>query len=176
MHRTQPSNTTARAGPDTARIVVGVDGTPSSVAALRWAARLAGALDLGIDAVTVWEYAGRQHSYTVTPEGDYPRDDASHRLIDAAEAVFGTDRPARLRLLVHSGRSPIRTLLDASRDAELLVLGSRGHSGVTGVLLGSVSAACAERARCPVLVVHEEDETAFAATRPSPPATVRWDR
>ena len=164
MHQPQPSNaaTTVRTGPDTARIVVGVDGTPSSVAALRWAARLAGALDLGIDAVTVWEYAARQHSYAISPGGDYPRDDASHRLIEVADAAFGAVRPARLRLLVHSGHSPIKVLLEASRGAELLVLGSRGHSGVTGVLLGSVSAACAERADCPVLVVHEKDGTAFA--------------
>jgi nucleotide-binding universal stress UspA family protein len=48
-------------------------------------------------------------------------------------------------------------LIDASKGAEMLVIGSRGHSGLAGVLLGSVSMACAERASCPVLVMHGED-------------------
>ena len=45
-------------------------------------------------------------------------------------------------------------LIDASEGAEMLVVGSRGHGGVVGLLLGSVSSACAEKAHCPVLVVH----------------------
>jgi nucleotide-binding universal stress UspA family protein len=47
-----------------------------------------------------------------------------------------------------------RALLDASDTAELLVVGSRGHGGFTGVLVGSVSQQCVHHAKCPVVVVH----------------------
>jgi nucleotide-binding universal stress UspA family protein len=45
-------------------------------------------------------------------------------------------------------------LIDASATADLLIVGSRGHGGFVGLLLGSVSAACAESAHCPVLIMH----------------------
>jgi nucleotide-binding universal stress UspA family protein len=56
-------------------------------------------------------------------------------------------------------------LLDVSTGAQMLVVGSHGHGGFAGLLLGSVSAACAEHARCPVLVVHDR----LAAPPPHPP-------
>ena len=62
-------------------------------------------------------------------------------------------RPARLQATVADG-SPAKTLLQISEGARMLVVGSRGHGGFTGLLLGSVSAACTEHAHCPVLVVH----------------------
>jgi nucleotide-binding universal stress UspA family protein len=135
------------------RVVVGVDGSASSVAALRWAGRVAAALGAEIDVVTVWEYAGTHPDVTLVA-GGAQRDDAMRRVESAAAEVFGDDRPVGTRLLVLSGNSPAKTLIEASRDAEMLVLGSRGHGGFVGLLLGSVSAACAEHASCPVVVVH----------------------
>ena len=69
------------------------------------------------------------------------------------DQVFGAHRPQDLRLVVREGY-PAHVLIEASKDAALLVVGSRGHGGFVGLLLGSVSANCAERANCPVVVVH----------------------
>ena len=137
------------------RIVVGVDGSPSSVDALRWAARMGAALGREIDVVTVWEYAAA-HADTSVLQADTPEDDATGRLETAASQVFGAERPSGLRLVVRSGHSPAKVLLEASHGAEMLVLGSRGHGGFVGLLLGSVSAACTAHASCPVVVVHAE--------------------
>ena len=142
---------------DSARIVVGVDGSPSSVLALQWAAKVGAALGRELDAVTVWEYAAEHEKVSVVTD-DVGRDDAARRLETAVARAFGTDRPSGLRLVVRSGHSPAKVLIDASRDAEMLVVGSRGHGGFAGLLLGSVSGACAEHASCPVVVVHRGAE------------------
>lgn len=71
---------------------------------------------------------------------------------ETLDEVFGSQRPPGLTVVVEQG--PARNvLLDASDGAEMLV-GSRGHGGFVGLLLGSVSAACAEHAHCPVVVIH----------------------
>ncbi len=150
----QQSGQPAEAAPEQPRIVVGVDGSPSSLEALGWAARMGAALGREIDVVTVWEYAAAHTDTSVLEEG--AEDDAAHRLETAASRVFGTDRPSGLRLVVRSGHSPAKVLLEASHGAEMLVLGSRGHGGFVGLLLGSVSAACTAHAGCPVVVVHAE--------------------
>lgn len=143
--------------PTPGRVVVGVDGSSSSLAALRWAARVGSTLGLEIDATTSWEYPA---SYAmVGAVGDWNPQADAHTLVDRALAeAFGGTRPAGLRTLVRSGR-PAPVLLEASHHAELLVVGSRGHGGFAGLLLGSVSAQCAAHARCPVVVVHGETAT-----------------
>ncbi|OZC75284.1 hypothetical protein CH251_11015 [Rhodococcus sp. 06-462-5] len=77
-------------------------------------------------------------------------------LAEATAAAFGTDLPAGLKQVARQG-SAAKALLEASHDAEILVVGSRGHGGFVGLLLGSVSSQCAEHAHCPVLVVHSRD-------------------
>ena len=69
------------------------------------------------------------------------------------EAVLGADRPADFETVIVEG-NPAEVLVHRSEGARVLVVGSRGHGGFAGLLLGSVSSACAERAHCPVLVVH----------------------
>ena len=82
-----------------------------------------------------------------------PIADATKCLTDSVDEVFGAERPVGLRMLVREGL-PAKVLLDESKGAIMLIVGSRGHGGFSGLLLGSVSATCAEHAKCPVLVVH----------------------
>ena len=134
------------------RIVVGVDGSPSSKAALRWAARLAAATGASIQATIAWEYP-ETYGWPVGWNEWHPEVDAAKVIQDTVDAVFGPERPTSLETVVSEGHAR-DVLLAASEGALMLVVGSRGHGGFAGMLLGSVSAACAEHARCPVLVVH----------------------
>lgn len=136
----------------TPRIVVGVDGSDGSKDALRWAADLARLLHARIDAVATWELPAGvlaralPQSFSLEPE-------IQQVLDDSVSAVFGSDRPTGLRLKVLQGPAAT-TLVTVSEGALMLVVGSRGLGGFAGLLLGSVSARVAERASCPVLVVH----------------------
>lgn len=136
------------------RIVVGVDGSPCSILALQRAGRIAEALKVGIDALSTWQYPSYMGEGFV--DEVHPDSDAEQFLSDSITAAFGTDTPSDLRKLVVQG-SPSKVLVDVSRQAEMLVVGSRGHGGFVGLLLGSVSAQCADHAHCPVLVVHSRD-------------------
>jgi nucleotide-binding universal stress UspA family protein len=135
------------------RIVVGVDGSESSKQALRWAARLSAAESSHIEAITAWDYPQAYNS-PVDPNWR-PDLDAEMILDDTLREVFGDDRPAGLDPIVRHG-PPRTVLIDASEGAELLIVGSRGHGGFAGLLLGSVSSACSEHAHCPVLVLHDK--------------------
>jgi len=135
-----------------ARIVVGVDGSEQSRLALGWALRLADAAGASIDAVTSWHFPASL-GWGYATEGWNPEADATKCLTDSVDETFGAERPAGLRLLVREGL-PAKVLLDESKGATMLMVGSRGHGGFTGLLLGSVSARCAELATCPVLIVH----------------------
>lgn len=135
------------------RIVVGVDGSDSSIDALREAVVVATALGGTIQAVGAWHHPATLEAYY--PAGECsPEHDASEILASAAKAVFADDVPDWFSWTVRQG-TPAHVLIDASKDARLLIVGSRGHGGVVGLLLGSVSAACAERAHCPVLIMHK---------------------
>jgi len=135
------------------KIVVGLDGSERSVAALRRAAALAEALGARIELVAVWQYPA-------IAGGGYPVDAelfeswARDSVVEAKGKVWGAEPPATLTALVRNG-APARVLIEESRDAEMLVVGSRGHGGFAGLMMGSVSMAVAEHAKCPVLVVHD---------------------
>lgn len=138
---------------DTDRIIVGVDGSPSSIAALRYAARLARVLDAPLEAITTWVYPPYV-DYALL--GDWsPQEHARAALDEAVTAAFGGTPPERFTATTLPG-SPADALIGASKDAQMLVLGSRGHGGFAGLLLGSVSNACAAHARCPVLILRAD--------------------
>lgn len=138
-------------------IVVGVDGSPASQQALRWARFLTDATNSPLAVVSVWDPAGgygwAAGSWAAMPSDWNPSLEAKRGLELTLDAVFGAKRPAGLKSGVMEG-NVARVLLEVTRGARMLVVGSRGHGGFAGLLLGSVSSACAEHATCPVLVVH----------------------
>lgn len=136
-----------------ARIVVGVDGSDQSKLALRWAAKLAPGLGASIHAIAVWQIPTSLEWGAVSYNWDLAAETEA-ALAKAVDDVFA-ERPPHLRLDVRQGNAA-QVLLALSEDATVLVVGSRGHGGFKGLLLGSVSAKCAEHAHCPVLVVHGE--------------------
>lgn len=142
---------------DSDRIVVGVDGSEPSKHALRWGQSLAHMTGMHVEAVAAWElftgWGALGAGWAAMPADWNPGDDAEQALAATVDDVFGGQRPPGLRTVVREG-NPARVLLEASKGARVLVVGSRGHGGFAGLLLGSVSAACAEHAGCPVLVVH----------------------
>ena len=142
------------------RVVVGVDGSPPSRHALQWARFMARALDARIDAVTVWEISAVVAS--AAWDDDWaPEKEAVANLQATVAEVLGSEATTPIREIVRNG-STAAELVQASEGAQLLILGSRGHGGFRGLLLGSVSATCAAHARCPVLIVHGD-------TPPPPP-------
>ncbi|MFF9392541.1 universal stress protein [Streptomyces griseoluteus] len=138
------------------RIVVGVDGSESSKQALRWALRQAEVTGSALEAVTAWEYPQLYGSLGWMPplseeEVDFERI-ARHVLLDAVKEVAGPEPSVEMRTTVAFG-PPTSVLLEASKGASLLVLGSRGHGGFTEALLGSVGQHCTHHATCPVVII-----------------------
>ncbi|MGX4694037.1 universal stress protein [Streptomyces sp. JNUCC 63] len=139
------------------RVVVGVDGSPSSYAALRWAAGYARLVDGSVEAIRAWDtpsFVGRSGP-VVDPDFDLQQ--ARERFGEALHGVFGDDRPASLETRLVEG-DPSEVLIRASEDAEALVVGSRGLGCFARAMLGSVSQRCVQHAACPVVVVHPDDE------------------
>jgi nucleotide-binding universal stress UspA family protein len=133
------------------RIVVGIDGSPSSILALRWAGALAPLLEAEIRAVTAWEFEILPGH--LTPAVANPDRVAREVCSEAASKAFGAAVPPALELVIRRGPAP-KVLIDESRQAQLLIVGSRGCGGLEGMLIGAVSAAVAEHAKCSVLVAH----------------------
>jgi nucleotide-binding universal stress UspA family protein len=132
-------------------IVVGVDGSESSLRAVLYAAELSTALQIPLRVVTTWDFPamliGESGKGNWSPEGD-----ARHIQSNALERAFHGKPPANLRKSILEGPAA-RVLIHESKRAHLLVVGNRGRGGFTGLIIGSVSTACAQHAHCPVLIV-----------------------
>ncbi|MHA7238712.1 universal stress protein [Arthrobacter sp. TMS1-12-1] len=132
-------------------IVVGVDGSEESIAALELAASLVPLAGDIIRAVTVWQYP--IGFGTFAPITWNPDELAETALDHALSAAFRDEPPCPVERLVLQGPTA-QVLIDQSRTASMIVVGSRGHGGFVGLLLGSVSSAVAERSACPVVIAH----------------------
>jgi nucleotide-binding universal stress UspA family protein len=133
-------------------IAVGVDGSPSSKAALRWAltqARLTGAR---VQAVTAWEFPALYGWEPTHPYPDFAAT-AGKILAESLQEALEFNQPDVEVLESVVVGHPAQVLIDVSAHAALLVLGSRGHGGFAGTLLGSVSQHCAQHAHCPMVIV-----------------------
>lgn len=146
-------------------IIVGVDGSEQAQEALEWAldeARLR-----GTDVKAVYAYlpmppdmygfpgamvAGQFDQVTE----EYERQ-AGQVLREAVDKARARADGVTLTPVTASGEAPVQALIDRSRDAELLVVGTRGKGGFTGMLLGSVSQQVVQHAHCPVVVVGHGD-------------------
>ncbi|MEV5312447.1 universal stress protein [Streptomyces sp. NPDC052610] len=141
------------------RVVVGVDGSPASHAALRWAdlyARNAGGV---VEAIHVWDTPSARGWSGPAIDPDFDLEQARSVFAEELSTVFPGDRPAHVRAHLVEG-DPSEALIQASEGAELLVLGRRGRGGFARAMLGSVSQRCAQHAACPVVVVPPEQRSA----------------
>jgi nucleotide-binding universal stress UspA family protein len=138
------------------RILVGVDGSPSSRAALRWAVRYADLTGGTVDAVMAWHVPSTLATYpwVSLDETDSLHEDAVKALDEVIKADVEPDDSHLVSAEVVNGH-PAEVLLHAAADADLLVVGSRGHGRFAEALLGSVAQHCVHHAHCPVLVMRE---------------------
>ncbi|WP_190812906.1 universal stress protein [Saccharopolyspora pogona] len=138
------------------RIVVGVDGSPGSRAALRWALRYAEQSDGRVKALIACGYPALVDVVLPMSEGDVAAE-ARRELRKAVEetaASLGARVPVEQTVVRdHAARA----LLDEAQEADLLVVGSRGRGGFAGTLLGSVGQHCVLHAPCPVVIVRHVD-------------------
>jgi nucleotide-binding universal stress UspA family protein len=141
------------------RILVGVDGSEGSLRALRWALKEAAVRGQEVDAVIVWQspydFGGGLYYLRVDEEEIVRR--ARERLAESIAEVAGQTPSVEIHQVVLQG-DPAKTLCAWSGDADLLIVGSRGHGGFAPLSLGSVSSKCAHHSRCPVVIVPKGDD------------------
>ena len=138
-------------------IVVGVDGSPNSERALDWAMRQAAAVRAPLTVVAVHEVA---KSYWGGIPVTGPADtallgqlrQAAEEMTHKAASRLGDAQPVSVKVHAVNG-FVVKELVDASQDADLVVLGARGGSGFTRLLMGSVSSEVVQHSVCPVVMV-----------------------
>lgn len=161
-------------------VVVGVDGSEESGAALAWAATYAGERDATLHVVNVYRVSDQPNPHDVGGAGGesgvtfqgqtaelaadwrqehdrFAQQQAEAR-VKRMVAEIDID-PARVVAVAVEGRRPARALIDAAEGADMLVVGSRGRGGFAGLLLGSVSQQLAGHAPCPLLILHSDAAT-----------------
>jgi nucleotide-binding universal stress UspA family protein len=150
------------------RIIVGVDGSDGARVALEWAVREARLRGTRLVAVHTWQMpvgAGAADSFGMGAGAFDPSLEAdlmerveagAKQLLEREIAAVDTSGIEVERLV--EARNAADALLDAARDADLLVVGTRGRGGFKGLLLGSVSQQASHHAPCPVVIVPPPDK------------------
>jgi len=135
-------------------VVVGVDGSASSLEALRWATHYVSVAGGTLQAVISWHYPV-DYGYAAVPNADMDLAGWAREAIETAITEVHKEFPGvTITPRVLEGPAAF-VLVEAAEGADLLVVGSRGHGGFAGVLLGSVSTHVVHHAPCPVVVVRE---------------------
>jgi nucleotide-binding universal stress UspA family protein len=140
--------------PTSPLIIVGVDGSPEAAAALAWAvdeARLHGARLHVVHAYPVLSALTGSTGDELYAHLETDAKELLQRIAAAGPSV----EDLSVNYLGVPG-NPAEVLIEASREAKLLVVGSRGLGGFMGLVMGSVSSQCVHHSHCPVLVVREE--------------------
>jgi len=140
------------------RIVVGVDGSNNSRAALEWAYDEAAHHGAILTVVNAWHPPSLPMAppYGHLPPEDYesqPRTDALALLEQFTSELVPKSPAVDVRTSVVEGKHAAEVLIERSEEADLLVVGSRGHGGFVGMLLGSVTQHLVAHANCPVVIV-----------------------
>ena len=151
-------------------IVVGVDGSDASVVALRWATVEASLRNAEVHAVYAWTfpYVGELTGMSMAMvDRDELEADAKSIVAGIVQRVQAEQDGVTIREYVAEG-SPASVLTEAAKGADLLVVGSRGRGGFTGLLLGSVSQQVAQHAPCPVVIIPHTEEAQRAVEEAAP--------
>jgi nucleotide-binding universal stress UspA family protein len=138
-----------------ARIVVGVDDSVGGRAALAWAVAEAELRHAELEVVNAWSMPLSEGWNSEWPADEAWYQGQSLGFLEKVTAECATGHGSTLKPIMVPLRSegPAFGLLSQAEGADLLVVGSRGRGGFTGLLLGSVSVQCVQHASCPVVVV-----------------------
>lgn len=141
------------------KIVVGIDGSSHSQRALEWAVHEAAIRKLPLTVITVYRMVVGYWGGAVEFPGDHALADNARQVAqeatDKALSLAGDDRPEKVSVEVLSGIAA-EELVAASKDADMIVVGSRGTGGFARLLLGSVGTQLTHHAHCPVVVIPAE--------------------
>lgn len=144
-------------------IVVGVDGSDESKEALAWAAEQARLTGAKLRAVHAWSIPALAMPSMSLEPASFPSSDDIDAFKESAQRALDEETAAVVpegsgidveKVLVQE--FPAQALVRESESAQLLVVGSRGHGGFKGMLLGSVSQHCVHHAKCPVVIVRSQ--------------------
>ena len=149
---THEGNVTPQPAEGAARILVGIDGSPASMDALAWAAGQAALTSSQLEIVMTWDWPPSYGAWAMPFPTGYDPAESVQKVLEQARADLQATYP-NVEIAVRSVQGhPAPALVEASKGASLLVVGSRGHGEFVGMLIGSVSEYCATNANCPVLV------------------------
>jgi nucleotide-binding universal stress UspA family protein len=160
-----------KSAPASDKVVVGIDGSPASLAALEWALRYASMSRSSVDVVAAWDWHINVSLAPIAP--DFAPEISAEQVLDCVILQKRAEHPE----LQIDGRvvqgNAASVLEDASKGAALLVIATRGHRELAGLLIGSVSEHCVTHAQCPVLVYRSDSGSSRSDTRGAVASQVR---